>query len=103
MLFDEEHYGKLISSQLSDYLKEWTTMHDRIDIAEEHNISKSLLEAVMRRERSLTKSNSIGIIDLARKAVHNCTHKIERAKKVKKQLDYLLNDDKRGNNCISNG
>lgn len=103
MLFEEDHYGKLISNELSEYLKEWTTSHDRIEVAEQSDLSKSLIESVMRRDRSLTKSNSIGIVNLMRKAIHNCTHKIQRAEKVKKQLDYLLKDDKRRNNCISNG
>lgn len=86
MLFESHHYGKPISEQLSEYLKEFTNNNDRANVSEKTNVGTSIIRDVVYRSRTVTENNSEAIIELMRIAIYNCTHKIERATEAK---DYL--------------
>jgi|GEM_PF-2980401 Mn-containing catalase len=87
MLFEEKHYGNLISKQLSDYLREHTSKNDYADVANLTGVSLHTLRYVVARSNNLTQSNSKAVIELAKKAVMNCTNTINDSREAK---EYLL-------------
>lgn len=87
MLFEQEHYGKPISEQLSDYLKTNTTNNDIAIISEQTGVSMSTIKYVMYRTNSLTEANSGAIVEMVRKAIYNCKSKIEESMKAKTFLE----------------
>lgn len=90
MLFEEHHYGKRISEQLSEYLKEFTDVNDRADVAERMNVSSSIIRDVVYRTRTITDKNKDAIIELMRVAIKNCMSRMASAKSAKTFLESQL-------------
>ena len=90
MLFEPHHHGKLISEQLSDYLRNFTTTQDRAVIADKMNVSTSIIRDVVFRTRTLTENNAPAIVELMRVAIYNSTQNIHKAKEAKKYLQKQL-------------
>ena len=57
-LFEEKHYGKPISEQLSGYLRTYTDKHDRANVSVETGVGTSTIREVMYRTNPVTKRNS---------------------------------------------
>ncbi len=95
MLFEPKHFGKPISVELSDYLRQWTTKEDLLQVFETTQVSVKRLQAIMYRKRKLTSANAEGVIRLMELAIRNCTHKIQYAKKSERVLKSMLYDKKR--------
>lgn len=87
MLFTQEHFGKPISEQLSQYLKDFTDNNDRANVSAETGIGTSTIRDVTYRNNALTESNHKAILELMKIAVKNCTNKIQYAKRVKQELE----------------
>lgn len=90
MLFEDKHFGKPISEELSQYLMKWTTIKNRSSVFEKTGISVSLLSDVIARRRNITRNNSIGILQLMEIAVQNCNNKIAFAKEAKGHIEKVL-------------
>lgn len=90
MLFEQEHFGKRISVQLSDILLAHTSEKDVAAAAENAGISHSIVDKVKRRKNSLTKDNSEAITELCRIAFRNATQKKEDASKAVRDLRPLI-------------
>lgn len=86
-LFQQESFGKPISEQLSDYLKQYTSNHDRANVAEKTGVSISTIRDVSYRNNMVTENNSIAMLELMKIAVVNCTNTIQHAKKAKEYLE----------------
>lgn len=101
MLFNEENYGKPISLQLSDYLREFTGDKDRALVCEKdfinaqgdkYNVSLSTLKYVVLRTNNLTEANSKAVVELMKIAVKNCTNKVAYYKQGIKELESQLQE-----------
>jgi hypothetical protein len=90
MIGDPEQFGKPISEQLSEYLKEYTTTNDRADVCEQTSIGTSTLRDVVFRYNSLSKTNYIAVVELMRVAVRNCTQRIQSSKQAKRFFESEL-------------
>jgi len=90
MLFEEHHYGKRISEKLSEYLKEFTDVNDRADVAEKMEVSSSIIRDVVYRTRTITANNKDAIVELMRVAIKNCMSRMASAKTAKTFLESQL-------------
>ena len=89
MKFKDEDFGKPISKELSDLLKEFTTKNDVADASTETGVSISTIRDVSRRSNMLTPGNSVAIIELIKIAHKNCENKIGRANIGKAYIEKL--------------
>lgn len=94
-LFTEDQFGNPISEKLSKYLRDWTDKEDRANVASMPtvNVSTSTIRDVVFRSNNLTKDNSFAILELMKIAVANCNNRIAYAKKVKRELEPILESD----------
>ena len=76
-MFKPDDFGKPISQELSDTLREYTTKDDRADVSIKTGVSISTIRDVTYRNNSLTESNSRAIIMLASKAKSKCQQAIK--------------------------
>lgn len=91
-LFEQEHFGKPISEKLSEYLRRYTDKYDRADVSIKTGVGTSTIRDVVFRANALTENSSVAIIELARIAINNCTHNIEKAVEVKEELTTMLQE-----------
>lgn len=82
--------GNPISVLLSDYLKEYTTVNERADVAAKTGVGTSTIRDLIYRTTSVTETNTKAIVALIELAVVNCTNKIEYGKKARKNLNSQL-------------
>ena len=85
-LFETHHLGKPISIELSEYLKQFTNIHDRIAVSERTSVGPSTIRDLVYRTNVLTVNNSVSIIELMKIAVVNCTNTIQNAKQAQNFL-----------------
>lgn len=78
-MFKPEEFGKPISQELSETLREYTSKDDRSDVSTKTGISLSSIRDVMYRNNSLTESNSRAIVMLSAIAKDNCKQVIDDA------------------------
>jgi len=78
-MFTADDYGKPISQELSETLREYTSKDDRSDVSTQTGVSLSSIRDVMYRNNSLTESNSRAIIMLSAIAKENCKQAIDDA------------------------
>jgi hypothetical protein len=90
MIGDPQHFGKPISEMLSKYLLEFTDQTDRANVSQQTSISTSTIRDVVYRRNTLTETNYIGIVELMRIAVANCTQKIKTSKQAKSFIEIQL-------------
>lgn len=83
--------GKPISSQLSEYLMEWTNEKDVIAVAAQVNMSYSTVRDLRRGQNNVTDNNQQAIISLVQLAAKNCNNKLAYAKQSMKFFDRLQN------------
>ncbi len=93
-LFEEHHFGKPISEELSRYITKHTSTNDRADVARHTGVGTSTIRDTCYGASSVSKRNSVAIIEMMRKAVYNCTHKINTAMKAKSVLETHLRKEK---------
>jgi len=90
-LFDTEHYGKIISEQLADYLNKYTTASDRANVSEATGVGVTTLRNIVYRTNNLTENNSIGVLELMRTAIANAkqekSNAINAVKYFSKQVE----------------
>lgn len=89
-LFKEEHYGKLISTDLANYLRSYTDIMDRAKVSSVTGVGISTIRDVVYQRNTLTENSSAAIIELMKIAVQNCKNSITKAKKVKNELEIML-------------
>ncbi len=87
MITDETNYGKPISKELSEYLRDYASLDDRANVAERMDVKLSTIRNVVYRTNTLTKDNVKAIEELIIIAVHNCEQVIIDAKKAKQYLN----------------
>lgn len=85
-LFETHHLGKTISPELSDYLKQFTSIHDRITVSEKTSVGPSTIRDLVYRTNVLTINNAVSIVELMKIAVNNCTNTIQNARQAKQFL-----------------
>lgn len=85
-LFKEEDFGKTISADLSNYIKNNTSRTDFGIASEKSGVGTSTIRDVVYGYNSLTKSNSKGIEQLLIIARNNFNSKIHASKKVNEFL-----------------
>lgn len=88
-IFDLSHYGKPISSELSELVLKRITDNDIADASVATNVSLSTIDKVIRRKGSLTKRNAPGIIELCRLAFRNAKQAEINASHDAKQLKQI--------------
>ncbi|MCJ8153198.1 hypothetical protein MKJ01_05410 [Chryseobacterium sp. SSA4.19] len=82
-----------ISSQLSTYLREFTTKEDIADVAaEENSCSSSTLRDIVYRTNPVTEKNLLALKRLMSIASKNADAKIKSAKQCKKTVNQMLLD-----------
>lgn len=95
----EEFLGKLISEELSNYLRTYTDKFDRINITQMDsiNVGVSTMREVIYRNVNLTVDNAMAINELMKIAIQNCMKlrkdsiKAEKGLKSKqKELKVML-------------
>ena len=97
MIESKEFLGKLISEELSDYLRKYTNKFDRIKVSEMTGINSgtSTIREVIYRNVNLTESNSKAIKELMRIAIKNCmkkrNHSIKAEQHLKKKVLHFNN------------
>lgn len=89
-LFEKEHFGKPISTELSNYLRTYTDKFDRADISTKTSVSLSTIRDVIHRSNTLTENNSKAIVELMKMAIKNCENKIVKSTEVKEELELML-------------
>ncbi len=87
MTFD---YGKPISVELSEYLKDFTDKEDIADVSTNTGISISTIEYVRNRKNTVTENNSVGIIELMKIAIQNAQNNIIKSKNCEADLTEML-------------
>ena len=87
MLFEEKHFGKLISRKLSSILVNYTNKIDRLEAIKGTNITIKALNLTIECKTPVTKENSIPLIFLSKTAFHNA----ERAG-LEETKDFLLEE-----------
>lgn len=92
-VFENIHFGNLISDKLSNYLKEHTSTSDRMQISIDTGISLSNINYVIRRVNTLSVKNSVAILELMRIAVINCTNEMAKNKQAKRYFVFQLKED----------
>lgn len=92
-LFEEHHFGKPISQELSRYITKHTSKNDRADVSRLTGVGTSTIRDTCYGASSVSKRNSVAIIEMMRKAVYNCTHKINSALQAKSFLEAQLNQE----------
>lgn len=92
MIGDPEQFGKPISEQLSEYLKQYTTSNDRANVCQQTSIGTSTIRDLVYRNNNLSKSNYIAVVELMRIAVRNCTQKINDSKQAKRYFESELSE-----------
>ena len=85
-MFTAEDFGKPISKELSETLREYTSKDDRSNVSAQTGVSVSTLRDVVYRNNSLTESNSRAIVMLASIAKVNCEQTINDARTAIKIL-----------------
>lgn len=92
---DKQFLGKLISEDLSNYLRTYTSKFDRIHVAEMNGIEVgvSTMREVIYRNVNLTANNSKAINELMKIAIQKCMkvrkESIEAENGLKSQLIKL--------------
>lgn len=81
--------GKFIDKELSDYLREYTSKDDMLDLATD-TVSVYTLRQVMMRNRTVTEENRPVFLLLIERAVENADKKIIKSTACKKDLLELL-------------
>lgn len=81
--------GKFIEKELSDYLREYTSKDDMLDLATE-TVSVYTLRHVMMRNRTVTEENKPVFLKLIERALSNADKRIKHSKECKKDLKELL-------------
>lgn len=81
--------GKFINQELSDYLKEYTSKYDRLDVATD-TVSVYTLKEITYRNRTITEENRPVFIELVKLAVKNADSRIQNSTECKKDLLELL-------------
>jgi hypothetical protein len=89
-LFNEEDFGKTISTDLSNYIKINTSRTDFGIASEKSGVGTSTIRDVVYGYNTLTKSNSKGIEQLLIIARDNFNSKIKASKKVNEFLKKHL-------------
>lgn len=79
-LFTPQYYGKPISTQLSEYLKVYTSSKDRTEVSRSSGVSVSTLRDIIYSGNSISEKNAPAMLTLMKIAVRNCTKSIEKAK-----------------------
>lgn len=80
-----------ISSQLSTYLREFTTKEDIADVAaEENSCSSSTLRDIVYRTNPVTEKNVFALKRLMTIATKNADQKIKNARNCKKAVKEIL-------------
>jgi len=64
-------FKNTISEELRDILKSCTSVKERINIAEKHNISIHTLNSVLEGKRNITFNNHDAILELLAQAISN--------------------------------
>lgn len=90
MLFENEHFGKPISVQLSEHLKANISKNDLADVATKTDVSISTVRDVMYRNNGLTENNSTAIVELVKIAIANCHNMIGETRRAKSFLEKLI-------------
>ena len=70
-LFETKDYSKPVSTQLSEYLKMYTTLADREKIAKKHKISLITINSVIYMSRNITANNAAAITEIVQIAIKN--------------------------------
>lgn len=85
-IFEQEHFGKVISDKLSMYLKQYTSNEDVKDISSSTSVGTSTIQKVRDRDRNLTECNSEAIVQLMRVAIQNAN---KYRREATKAINYL--------------
>lgn len=89
-LFTEIDYGKTISQDLSNYLRQYTTTRDRADVNAATGIGTSTIRDLVFRRNTLTLENSKSITELSKLAVKNSREKISTSTRVQREIIQKL-------------
>ena len=81
--------GKFIEKELSDYLREYTSNDDQIDLSTD-TVSNYTIREVMMRRRKVTEENKPVILKFIQRAVENAESRIVNSTQCKKDLLELL-------------
>ncbi|WDF45284.1 hypothetical protein PQ459_10285 [Chryseobacterium sp. KACC 21268] len=81
--------GKFIDKDLSDYLREFTSNDDQIDLSTD-TVSNYTIREVMMRRRKVTEENRPVFLKFIRRAIDNADSRIIKSTKCKKDLLELL-------------
>ena len=91
MLFEEKHFGKVISEELSKKIRAHTGVDDRFIASAITDVSESLVRQVIFRRAVLTEKNSIAVIEMLRLALENSRKKISTARESIEYFEEQLN------------
>lgn len=89
-LFSEKEYGEKISEKLQAYLLEFTNLEERKQAANAVGLSEYTFRDMLARRTPVTKHTAPAGLELAKIAIHNCTHSINRAGRAKRHLTKRL-------------
>lgn len=83
--------GKFIDKDLSDYLREYTSNDDQIDLSTD-TVSNYTIREVMMRRRKVTEENKPVFLKFIQRAIENADSMIVNSQQCKKDLLELLDN-----------
>jgi hypothetical protein len=92
MLFEQKHFGKPISEELSVFIREYTDNSDRANASVLTGVGTSTIRDVSYRTNSLTKENSKGILQLLKIATKNCYLRIKKGNQDAEYAEEILGE-----------
>lgn len=81
-MLNPENYGKPISEEMANLLREFTSKDDMANVSIETNVGFEIIKKVVFRTANLTEKNEVAILKLMWVAVENCAKSIQSAKKA---------------------
>ncbi len=85
-LFQKEKFGKTISQELSNYLRQYTGVQERTYVSSLTGVGTSTIRDVVFKSNTLTETNVRALKELSKLAVQNSLKKIPSSVKVQKKI-----------------
>lgn len=87
---DKDNIGKKISIELSEYLKEYTSIKDRSKICEQNGVGDETLNRAIRRTKPASEKTLKAIEDLMRLAIEKSRNKRKELTKVERVFKKMI-------------
>jgi|GEM_PF-3432409 len=82
--------GAIIGSDLSNYLRQFTSMTDRQELGQRMGISGETLHAIVSRRRNVTDNTYPALVALVRIAIENCRKAEKQAHDAEGYMKNLI-------------